>query len=292
MSIEEEIVFNFGKLPFQYQYPGYEPIDLPDCLYTNSLEITSELLILLKNHILKLIQLNDINFVSKIMISNKIFDFLINVSFKDVYVLKKSVIPFLCELSTGDLEVFFNFLLKFIVNNEKIEFVIYLFESIEWIKIDICGFIEETALRGLYYFNDWKNLLNLFSNLLKIEEVCYLWLEGRKYIENFKTIFNSNAYKFNEIYEFFKKNVDPKEHSFYSAMKNYKKVIMNDDMQKYEVLLSEEMSNFISRFVLDTKNYKIKNRSMSLQSIIFEFFDFIVEKFQNNANQNNIMGIV
>lgn len=129
MSIDEEIVFNFGKQPFQYQYPGYDPIDLPDCLYTNSLEITSELIILLKSHILKLIQLKDINFVSKIMISNKIFDFLHNVSFKDLYVLKKSIMPFLFELSYNDLEVFFSFLLKFIVNSEKIEFVNYLFDS-------------------------------------------------------------------------------------------------------------------------------------------------------------------
>lgn len=130
MSVEEEIVFNFGKLPFIYQYPGYKPFDLPDCTYTNSIQITSDLMTLLKNHVLKLIQLNDINFFSKIMISNKIFDFIINVSFKDLFVLKKCVLPFLCDLDKNELEVFFNYLLKFIVNSEKIEFVIYLFDSI------------------------------------------------------------------------------------------------------------------------------------------------------------------
>lgn len=133
MSIEEEIVFNFGKLPFQYQYPGYDPMDLPDCLYTNSLEVTSELILLLKNHILKLIQIKDINYVSKIMVSNKIFDFLHNVSFKDLYVLKKSVMPFLFELSFNDLEIFFSYLLKFIVNSEKLEFINYLFDSIHYV---------------------------------------------------------------------------------------------------------------------------------------------------------------
>ena len=129
LSIEEEIVFNFGKMPFRYIYPGYESFDLPDAFFTNSLEITSDLLVLCKNHILKLIQLNDINFVSKIMISNKIFDFIINVSFKDLFVLKKCIIPFLFELSFSELEIFFNYLLKYIINNEKIEFVIFFFES-------------------------------------------------------------------------------------------------------------------------------------------------------------------
>ena len=132
MSSEEEIVFNFGKLPFQYQYPGYEPFDLSDCTYTNSIEITIELITLLKNHVLKLIQLNDINSISKIMISNRIFDFIINVSFKDLYILKKYIMPFLSDLANGDLEVFFNYLLKFIVNNEKIEFIIFFFESIDF----------------------------------------------------------------------------------------------------------------------------------------------------------------
>lgn len=115
MSLQEEIVFNFGKLPFQFEYPGYEPFDLPDCIFTKSFEITSDLILLLKNHVLKLIQLKEINSISKIMISNKIFDFIINVSFKDVFVLKKCIMPFLCDLPYNELEVFFNYLLKFIV---------------------------------------------------------------------------------------------------------------------------------------------------------------------------------
>lgn len=92
--------------------------------------------------------------------------------------------------------------------------------------------------------------------------------------------------------DFFKKNVDPKEHSFYSAMKNFKKFIFNDDIQKYEALLNYEMSELLMRLIRDDKIYKIKNKTMSLQYVVFEFFDSAVEKFQNNPNQNNIMGIV
>lgn len=127
---------------------------------------------------------------------------------------------------------------------------------------------------------------------MKIEELCYLWLEGRKYLDNLKTIFNSNCFKFNEVFDFFKKNVDPKEHSFYSAMKTFKKIIFNDDVQNYEALLSYEMSELLNSLIRDDKIYKIKNKTMSLQTIVFEFFDTIVEKFQNNPNQNNLMGIV
>jgi hypothetical protein len=142
------------------------------------------------------------------------------------------------------------------------------------------------------HFNELKNYLRLFSNLLRIEEVCYLWLEGRKYLDNLKTIFNSNCFKFNEVLDFFKKNVDPKEHSFYSAMKSFKKFILNDDVQKYEALLNYEMSELLMRLIRDDKSYKIKNKTISLQSIVFEFFDSAIEKFQNNPGQNNIIGIV
>lgn len=128
--------------------------------------------------------------------------------------------------------------------------------------------------------------------MINIEEVCYLWIEGKKYLDNLKTIFNSNSLKFNEIFEFFQKNVNPKDHSFYSAMKSFKKEIINEEIQNYEIKLSSEMSILIMRFVKDEKIYKIKNRSISLQSVIFEYFDVAIDKFQNNANQNNIMGIV
>lgn len=129
LSNEEELTFNFGKLPFHYEYPGYEPFDLPDCIYSNSLQVTNDLLVILKSHILKLLQINDINSVYKIMISHRIFDFLVNVSFKDIYIIKTCLLPFMMELSSPELEVFVNYVLKFIVNSEKIEFIIYLFDS-------------------------------------------------------------------------------------------------------------------------------------------------------------------
>ena len=75
-------------------------------------------------------------------------------------------------------------------------------------------------------------------------------------------------------------------------MKSFKKEIINEEIQNYEIKLSSEMSILIMRFVKDEKIYKIKNRSISLQSVIFEYFDVAIDKFQNNANQNNIMGIV
>lgn len=141
-------------------------------------------------------------------------------------------------------------------------------------------------------FDHWRKLINLFSNLLYVEEICYLWIEGRRYLENFKTIFNFNNLKFNEIFQFLKSNLNPKEHSFYSAMKIFKKQILNEEIQKYEILLTSEMSNLLKRLIKDEKIYKIKNRSVSLQSIIFEYFDTAIEKFQVQDNQNIIMGIV
>jgi hypothetical protein len=127
---------------------------------------------------------------------------------------------------------------------------------------------------------------------LKIDEICNLWLEARKYLENFKTIFNSNSIKFNEIVDFLKKNIDFNENSMYTAMSIFKEKVITEDIQKYEALLTSELSEFILSFLRNEKVYKIKNRTLTMQSIIFEYFDAAIEKMQNLANQNNMMGFV
>ena len=75
-------------------------------------------------------------------------------------------------------------------------------------------------------------------------------------------------------------------------MKSFKKEIHNEEIQKDEMLFFSEMLNFLMRFIQDEKIYKIKNKSISLQIMVFEFFDVAIEKFQNHANENNIMGFV
>ena len=37
----EKCAFNFGAFPFIYNYPGYEPLDIPKSQYNGSFEVTS-----------------------------------------------------------------------------------------------------------------------------------------------------------------------------------------------------------------------------------------------------------
>ena len=157
--------------------------------------------------------------------------------------------------------------------------------------IDISGFIEELGLRGQQKFNEWKAIINLFSNLLRIDEVCHLWIEGKKYLENLKTIFNYNDLKFNEIFEFLKQKVNLKENSFFTAIQSFKKEYLNEEITKLENLITLEFSNLVMRFIKDDKIYKIKNRTISLQSIFYEYLDVAIEKFVNH-DQHNILGMV
>ena len=131
LSDGESCAFNFGKSPFHYSYPGYETIDLPDSQTDGNLEITAGLLEVIKSHILKILSHN-IDFYHKMMISQKIFGFLIEVAFDDVFIMRKLLFPFLLELIENNpvgFLVFFDHIYLF--SKEKNNFFVSFFENFQ-----------------------------------------------------------------------------------------------------------------------------------------------------------------
>ena len=82
----EKCYFNFGQCPFVYSYPGYEPIDLPKSQYTGSFRVTSSLLqCLTHSNLLDFFDNDYVNSYLRQLVNQKIFYFLINISFNDFF---------------------------------------------------------------------------------------------------------------------------------------------------------------------------------------------------------------
>ena len=75
-SQHEKCAFNFGAYPFIYNYPGYEPFDIPKSHYKGSFEVTSNLLQVLNQcNLLDLLDDENIDIYFRNIINNKIFYF-------------------------------------------------------------------------------------------------------------------------------------------------------------------------------------------------------------------------
>ena len=109
-SESEKCAFNFGAYPFIYNYPGYEPIDIPRAIYRGSFEVTTTLLQIINQcNLLDLLDDENIDLYFRKIINNKIFYFLAKVSFRDCYLCKGLLFPFLYSLlkkNKGHYQIF------------------------------------------------------------------------------------------------------------------------------------------------------------------------------------------
>lgn len=78
----------------------------------------------------------------------------------------------------------------------------------------------------------------------------------------------------------------------FSAMETFKNQYIKDEVLDYERMLNVNLSDIIMSLITNDKIYKIKNRTMSLQSAIFEYYDAAIERMQNQISQNNLMSLV
>lgn len=60
-SMLEKQKINLGQIPFKYEYPGYEPIDIPKSSYNGDFEISQMLFELLDTKVLKMLCKKDFN---------------------------------------------------------------------------------------------------------------------------------------------------------------------------------------------------------------------------------------
>jgi hypothetical protein len=308
-SQEEKAIYNFGQSPFKYSYPGYEPFDIPESIFDGSVEITAELLDLLKHSLLKILKNEDLNVTPyhKISLTNKLFNFLIQISFKDIFIFKTLLIPFLYEIAgkrPEELKTFFEHIFIYMnYNKEKVNFVTFLFDN-------LCGMIEENAILGEKGIEEWNNLITLFLELLKIDFMVELWIETSKTIENLKGVFITNILKMRDIYDFLKNKFNnfTQEITAYKAFKEIKSEFYEKNIKPNENLdnlYSEGVKKVLLMFLTDQRSFKLRQNSndserTNLKTLLIDYVnkgnDFfgmgnvLIEALGQNVNRKDHTG--
>ena len=199
----QKCCFNFGATNLVYNYPGYEPMDIPKSQYNGSLEITSALLQSLNHsNLLEFLnkETNDVNEIYlKRIINQKIFYFLINVSFNDFFLCKTFLFPFMYILSKKNKKNFFIFL-------EQIEKNIAL-NSINGRNFynsfyeNLTNIIEEYAIMGPKFFSKYELYTDLFIEMINNERYFEIWNTRPNFFGHLRNIFNSNVIKLGMVYD-------------------------------------------------------------------------------------------
>jgi hypothetical protein len=280
-SADEKCCLNFGNSPFHYSYKGYESFDIPESTFNGSIEITAELLDLLKHYLLKYLINNEVSYSDQINLTHKIFNFLANVSFNDLFTLKTLLIPFLGDLSDKEsekFEAFMKHLLSYINKPQLPTFINYLFDN-------LCHMIEEQSIIGKRGIDNWKNYLTLFLNFIKINEMVDLLLENKaKFLDYFKNMFNQNLLHLDDIFNYMKNKYSnfQAELSCNQALKEMSSSYYEDSLkynEKIEKVYQEGFTALLKTFLTDERIFTIRN--IKLKQILldtlrkgFEFTDF------------------
>ena len=103
LSKGESCIFNFGQLPFKYEYKGYPSFDIPISKINGIDTIISELLNIWGKNILPLIESSTkISDYQLMLLNYDIFN-LVSQYANDIYVFNTTILPFLVKLKTSNL---------------------------------------------------------------------------------------------------------------------------------------------------------------------------------------------
>ena len=203
LSEFEKCFFNFGATTLTYNYEGYEPIDIPKSQYNGSFEVTSLILQSLSHS--NLLEFLDketddaVELYLKKLVNQKMFYFLVNVSFKDFFLCKSLLFPYMYSLIKRDKKKCFIFL-------DQIEKNIYLNLSagsrfFNSFFEKLTNIIEEYSVMGPKYFTKYDLYTELFIEIIKNDKYFRIWSTNENLFGHLRNIFNSNVFKFGSIYD-------------------------------------------------------------------------------------------
>ena len=222
LSRGESVLFNFGQLPFKYNYKNYHSFDTP-VSKINAVDVAiNDLLRLWKDNILPLLLNNSkLSEYQYILLNSNIFDF-ISQHITDPYIFHQVILPFLVEIiikyqkDQKELQKSIDEFISLILNNfnlhENQKNVGYFF--FEHLSLEIL----ERALRMghpchvkkieeideklfIKNINYWENLMKLFMILLKNDRITKLLFE-KGTLEVFKNVFNCNWFHMGELMDY------------------------------------------------------------------------------------------
>ena len=198
LSDYEKCFFNFGTCPFIYSYPGYEPIDIPKSQYNGSFEVTS-LLIQCLNHsnLLDFLDNDYLDSYLRKLVNQKIFYFLIYISFNDFFLCKCLLFPFMYSLMKKKkvhYQIFLEQLSKCLHSNGDTTFFNGFFEK-------LTNLIEEYALMGPKFYTQYQLYTELFIEIINNKEYFNKWHKTENFFGHLRNIFTSNNFQFKSIYD-------------------------------------------------------------------------------------------
>jgi hypothetical protein len=295
ISKNEKVLFNFGGQKMLYNYQGYEPIDIPKSMYTNSYQVTSQLLEIVDSYILKLLSMKEIDRMFKTTITHRILSYIAKVSFKDFHVFSQLIIPYLLKISShnlNELQILIENLLLY--TNHKTEFINHLFDNLS-------SLIEIYSVRRFEGIGQREDLIKLFLSLLKIDSITQLWIDGRRYVDHLKMIINGNYIKTGEIVKYFSDKIkdykkadkdfkSPKTFvEFYFEMRQeFEEKLQTEGMNNYEEKINSSMLNFIKYFLSDTRVFKTSRCNLTLKQVLIE--NYVKSVKESYFSHNDFMG--
>lgn len=200
LSMKSSVIVNFGGLrDLVYKYPNYIPIDKPISQINNVEMITERFIDILTTNGVAYIVSGELADVVLHMIFGDLFMFLSRVAFRDSYITRKKLFPFLFEDFEKRVQVF-DMIADY---SEKKECFIYqLLEDLVY-EIDFWGYQED--------FSYWKKLIELFSRLINYKNYNEIWFRQKDKVPFYlQLIFKPNIYNKKsfeiQLYDFFKKN--------------------------------------------------------------------------------------
>ena len=99
---KESCIFNFGQLPFKYEYKNYQSFDTPISKINGIDVIISDMLQMWGKNILPLLETGKLTDYQILLLNTDIFN-LVKQYINDLYVFNKAILPFLIKLKSGKL---------------------------------------------------------------------------------------------------------------------------------------------------------------------------------------------
>ena len=183
-----------------YNYPGYQPFDIPKAQYNGSFEVTSSLLqILTQCNLFEVLDDENCNLYFKNMINIKIFYFLVEVSFQDFFLCKCLLFPYMFSLlkrNKAHYQTFLEQILK-TVNLCGVKDYIYF----EDIFDKLTSLIEEYAIMGPKFYKQYEIYATLFLEMINDDKFFKLWERGKNFFGNLRNIFLSNNFHLRTVFD-------------------------------------------------------------------------------------------
>ena len=297
----EKCAFNFGAFPFTYSYPGYEPLDIPKSQYNGSFEVTSSLLQCLNQcNLLDILDDDFLNTYIRKLINQKIFYFLVNVSFKDFFLCKCLLFPFMYSLlkkNKGHYQIFLEQLMKNLEMND-IDTNIFFSDFFE----KLTNIIEEYGMMGPKFYNQYELYTTLFIEIIDDDIYFKEWNKTKNFFGHLRNIFTSNAFHFrvvfDKIYEFYgdKQGEETIGSLLYKVIKEGN--LITKQMNEYD-----EKYLKMNQIMID-KILKYYQKKSTLCQATFIFYDLMracypintikdyiynLNTFMNSENKKNIL---